>query len=330
MNILFRTITSMALLSSSLSFNIFGQIAEPGDSQVRERGMIPQSGPDMGAISGTVNQFTGDVALSIPVVALPGRNGLDLSIALNYTSNIHKIINTENKLLQASWVGLGWSLSVNGLALSINSSHNGTQAVHDDVYYMAEGVNLKFKSHLSQDVDLYCLENNAFVSIERHYDNANDVIDKWIVRTTDGTVLEYGGSTNCRDKLAVSGMNWIGASKENPSGYANVTWYLKKVTNIFGNELTFEYYHEDDNIAATTYCRATYLSKITDTYGREVDFILANRDANEYEDPFQRSGEPDAYMEQYEKKYLDQILVKHSDGTTHSSYDLVHSDAANH
>lgn len=284
----------------------------------------------MGAISGTVNQFTGDVALSIPVVALPGRNGLDLSIALNYTSNIHKIINNENKLLQASWVGLGWSLSVNGLALSIKSSHNGTQAVHDDVYYMAEGVKLKFKSHLSQDVDLYCLENNAFVRIERHYDNANDVIDKWIVRATDGTIMEYGGSTNCRDKLAVWGMNWIGVSRENPSGYANVTWYLKRVTNTIGNELIFEYYHEDDNIATTTYCRATYLSKIIDTYGREVDFILANRDANEYEDPFQRTGEPDAYMEQYEKKYLDQILVKNADGTTHSSYDLVYTDAANH
>ncbi|MFA5832139.1 MAG: RHS repeat-associated core domain-containing protein [Bacteroidota bacterium] len=47
--------------------------------------------------------YTGDLSLTIPIMTIPGRNGHDFPLILNYNSNV-----TQRQ--KASWVGLGWSL----------------------------------------------------------------------------------------------------------------------------------------------------------------------------------------------------------------------------
>ncbi|MEM6335942.1 MAG: SpvB/TcaC N-terminal domain-containing protein, partial [Bacteroidota bacterium] len=44
----------------------------------------------------------GDLSLSLPVLTVPGRGGLDFQVSLSYSSGIR--VNQ-----QAGWVGLGWS-----------------------------------------------------------------------------------------------------------------------------------------------------------------------------------------------------------------------------
>lgn len=51
-----------------------------------------------------VNKFTGDFNYSIPIVIVPGPDGSEYRIALNYQSGVQPD-------QQASWVGYGWSLS---------------------------------------------------------------------------------------------------------------------------------------------------------------------------------------------------------------------------
>lgn len=61
----------------------------------------------LGIVNASVNQFTGDLNASVPIISLPGRNGLDLNISLNYSSDVSHIMNNENYVQQAGWVGGG-------------------------------------------------------------------------------------------------------------------------------------------------------------------------------------------------------------------------------
>jgi RHS repeat-associated protein len=70
------------------------------------RGAIRDMSPDITAFSVTsasgTSQYTGDLHLAIPIMKVPGRNGLDFDLNLNYRSGIKM----ED---EASWVGLGFS-----------------------------------------------------------------------------------------------------------------------------------------------------------------------------------------------------------------------------
>lgn len=56
--------------------------------------------------------YSGDLALSIPLLTIPGRNGHDFPIVLQYNSNI-------SQRQFASWVGLGWSLEIGSIERSV-------------------------------------------------------------------------------------------------------------------------------------------------------------------------------------------------------------------
>lgn len=82
----------------------------------------------------------GDLNLSIPVLTVPGRNGLNYNISFSYQSGI-KVTQ------QSSWIGLGWSFDPGSItrdvkgASSVNGSYHGVdfaQAVSDmrDLYYV--------------------------------------------------------------------------------------------------------------------------------------------------------------------------------------------------
>lgn len=310
------------------AYTLYCQEAEIGNSKARDPvGLRPKV--DFEWISNSVSQFTGDVALTVPLASLNGKNGLQLNVSLNYSSNVHKLIHIENKYQQASWVGLGWTVNVNSLPLRITCDFNGTKDIADDRYYLEGGARLVYTGSVSLNTDLFRPDNNTFVKYERHYDPANGVVDKWVVTLADGSQLEYGGSSDSRSYL-LAWSNWIGSGLQTQAnGYANHVWFLRTIRNTMGNTITLEWESEYQSSPAS-YTRATYLKKITDTMGRQIEFLLGDRTSNEYEDPFARNGEPDAFMEQFETKLLDQIIVKNADGSIASSVDLVYSQSADH
>lgn len=82
----------------------------------------------------------GDLNLSIPVLTVPGRNGLDYNIVFSYTSGI-KVAQ------QSSWIGLGWSFDPGSItrdvkgASSFNGNYQGVDYVTTpsdlrDIYYV--------------------------------------------------------------------------------------------------------------------------------------------------------------------------------------------------
>ena len=54
--------------------------------------------------SNLVNVFTGDFSYSLPVISIPGPNGMGYALSLSYNSGA----SVED---EASWVGYGWTLN---------------------------------------------------------------------------------------------------------------------------------------------------------------------------------------------------------------------------
>lgn len=63
----------------------------------------------------------GDLNLSIPVLTVPGRNGLDFNITFSYASSI-------KATQQSSWVGLGWSFDPGSITRDVQSVYADGQA----------------------------------------------------------------------------------------------------------------------------------------------------------------------------------------------------------
>jgi hypothetical protein len=66
----------------------------------------------------------GDLNLSIPVLSVPGRNGLDYNINFSYQSGI--TVEAE-----ASWVGLGWNFNAGGITRDVRGHVNGVYDLYD-------------------------------------------------------------------------------------------------------------------------------------------------------------------------------------------------------
>ncbi|MCB0490674.1 MAG: hypothetical protein KDC99_19530, partial [Cyclobacteriaceae bacterium] len=66
----------------------------------------------LGVASNSVNLFSGDVVLPLPLVKLSGRNGLDFSLSATYNSNIQNQKSDWNLDAPTGTLGLGWSMSV--------------------------------------------------------------------------------------------------------------------------------------------------------------------------------------------------------------------------
>jgi RHS repeat-associated protein len=65
-----------------------------------------------GEVNRSVNLFRGDVNLSVSLVSLSGRNGLDVAVTAMYQSNVQGIVNTSNRDAPVGVLGLGWHLPI--------------------------------------------------------------------------------------------------------------------------------------------------------------------------------------------------------------------------
>jgi len=122
-------------------------------------------------------------------------------------------------------------------------------------------------------------------------------------------------------------------------GNANTTYYVRLDEGFespSGESLSEAHFHYTTHVGSSNiHTKASYLKKITDIYGRTVDFNYdekygaLNPDPNgkiEYEDSHSELAEPDAYQEKYETRCLDNIEVFNTDAeklfTIQLSYDF--------
>ncbi|HEX6429125.1 MAG TPA: hypothetical protein VF008_15620, partial [Niastella sp.] len=295
-----------------------------------------------GAAANSVNQFTGDLAFPLNVVSLPGHNGLDVSVSLNYNGNVQEQSSTWNRESPTSIVGMGWSMDVP----KIVANYKETGAKEDDDYYlMLKGSSNKLiRTTSGYDNDAassyyeYATESYQFWKIRYYYDNYevkgpgfSGGPNKWVITTEDGTRYIYGDYNSGRNTVqyAVRWSNWMGNSTQiNNQGRLAIEWDLSEVINVWNEKITYAYEQVEQYVGSTAglkHTEASYLSQITDVYGRKVQFYYNEKASYLYAEPHTERPEPDAYQERYEKKYLDHIDVLQDDGNKLLSVQLTYT-----
>ncbi|MCI0697877.1 hypothetical protein L0337_38495 [candidate division KSB1 bacterium] len=237
----------------------------------------------LGVVDASVNQFTGDLTLSVPLVSLPGHNGLDLNIALSYSSDVAYIMNNENYIQQASWVGAGWSL----IWGTIIANQHGTMDVKDDEYVaiLPDGKRIKLIRIGDHTSNNFKLETAPYWLVTRSM--SNNEITGWTLISPDGVTYKFGqiqngqfvagfgsdaihSANHCVHRYG----NWIGSSAATNESAIAYQWDLTRIIDVTGkHEIQFSYYQELDTLTRqdsnpTQYTRASYLDYIIDTIGR--------------------------------------------------------------
>lgn len=88
-----------------------------------------------GAGINTLNLFTGDVNYPVNLVSLPGKNGLNASVSISYSSNVQSQVDTWNLESPTGVLGLGWSFDMPKIVVD----HKQTGARDDDEFSAVVG-----------------------------------------------------------------------------------------------------------------------------------------------------------------------------------------------
>lgn len=172
---------------------------------------------------------TGDAVIRIPVEAAPGVNGLVPNISLNYSGLRYHERNREQ--LPEDILGYGWR--VGGFS---------------EIRRCITGQDLSVTQVSLDDSDSLCLNGEPLVLVDGVHWQAGAVYRTWRdsarlielkettegkfwfqVKTADGRVLEFGGTPESRLKVG---------------GSPHFAWSISKVTDAFGNSMTY-HYHRD-------------------------------------------------------------------------------------
>lgn len=275
-----------------------------------------------GLASNSVNLYTGDIALPLNILSLPGHNGLDVSVSMAYSSNVQNVVDKWNLENPAGILGLGWSMDIP----KIVSDHKQTGTREDDEYFLIDGgvSNQLIRTISGSDAEgsFYTYETKSyqFWKIKFYYDPIEmgyytSGPNKWVILKEDGTKYVYGDKNSNRKTIQwmVRWANWIGNSSQTigQSQFAYI-WNLSEIINLWNEKIIFEYDNIDQFVGSTSgqkHTEASYLKKITDVWGRKVSFFYNDKQTPYYMEPHTEQSEPDAYQEYYEKRYLDHIDV---------------------
>jgi RHS repeat-associated protein len=91
----------------------------------------------IGAIANSVNLFRGDVNVALPLLTLPGRNGMDVAVSALYQSNVQGQVDRWNREAPTEILGLGWSLPFDRIEVDPNRSGS----LDDHAYVLYQGGN---------------------------------------------------------------------------------------------------------------------------------------------------------------------------------------------
>ena len=208
-----------------------------------------------------VGLFTGSAETSYPIPAPPAAAGPEPSVAFVYSSaSVDGLTMDSNN--QGGPLGVGWSLSAGGsiqrqLQACNDPAAPGDRCISsapDDVYSLS----LAGRSSTLVRIDSggananpkeFRLQSDPFWRIKLWRDNneSNPTFNNewWSVETPDGTVFRLGTSDDSVDWLPV----WY------PSGGCTETyalcdtarqWNLTTTTDVFGNQVTYEYNQEEN------------------------------------------------------------------------------------
>ena len=276
--------------------------------------------PDLlGALSKSVNLFTGEVDLPLNLINLPDSHGLNINVSIHYNSNVDKIVTTNNIDAPGGILGVGWSMDIP----QIISDNKGTGTREDDEFYLKEGgvttklictKGLKYSPPDPENPSDPSISDKMMTFKMLNYKPwviiFSPDLEKWTIIKEDGTKYIYGDNTSGRSTVqyVVKWGNWIGDANTTGFDRQGFIWNLSQVINIWGQSIDYSYLNIE-NLTGVNNTEASYLSKINDSFGREIDFNYPDKSPDLYQDPHTEQEEPDAYQERYEKKHLESIEV---------------------
>jgi RHS repeat-associated protein len=180
-------------------------------------------GRPIGATAGEAGVSpTGAGTYTIPIAVPPGTNGVTPSVALVY-----------NSMGGNGIVGMGWSIS--GLSMISRVPRTiyqdgvaGSVELNGDDRFALDGVRLVAKSgSYGADGTVYATESETFARITSYNQGGVSGTGWFKVESKDGTVMEYGNSSDAR--------------RQDYSNAPAVFWLLKRIKYPDGNYIEFNY-----------------------------------------------------------------------------------------
>jgi RHS repeat-associated protein len=183
----------------------------------------------VGSIAGSANASGGSAGYSIPIALPPGTNGVVPSVSINY-----------NSMGGRSNVGYGWSIgglsaiTRTGKSIINNGAISEVKLTNEDRFVL-DGARLFTKSGIyGANAATYGTESENFATITSY--KTFGVDPQWFkVEAKDGSIMEYGNSTNSQFTHYVTGTNGVALES-----YISM-WRLNKITYPDGNYVTFSY-----------------------------------------------------------------------------------------
>ncbi len=255
-----------------------------------------------GSQNNSVNLYTGQHTESFSLISVPGKNGLGVSLSLDYNGSVSSVAKSENRKAQASPFGLGFSLGLE----SIICEHNGTTTLEDDKYKLLLG-NTALDLIVAQELDtLYLVSETLFVKryITQnglpwnihpiiHTISSRDYVTGWIIVREDGTIYCYGDAVNNFDSLnatrnILSYGDFVGSGVTTGDEIFPFQWDLKEIHDFEElNWIKFSYLRDSSYLKVNcndtlgnsdnSYSSASYIDKILLSNNKSIQFNYISR-----------------------------------------------------
>ncbi|NOT05220.1 MAG: DUF11 domain-containing protein [Anaerolineales bacterium] len=281
--------------------------------------------------------FTGRSKYSIPIWTPPGRNGMQPSLALSYSSgSVDGVLGD----VQAPWVGMGWSIDTAEIARKITTIGAGygyenkfMLLLNGTGYELIPDATTAGRYHTKEESFLYIQFHN--VSLGNNTPAATNLTGEWWeVVEKDGTRWILGstpGSEQLVPMVGYPGTNPPPTGVWATLGYAGAAtnvvagrWRADKATDVYGNQMNFTYFEENRLVVGTStnYNRASYVDTIAYTShtsgnltaGYSVVFVRESRGTSDVP-PVQSA------WDNWDTYRLDRIDVKYGTNVVRT-YDL--------
>jgi uncharacterized repeat protein (TIGR01451 family) len=242
---------------------------------------FPQNGANVLLFdSASPDLFTGNAHFSIPIWTPPGRNGIQPSLALSYSSG------TANGVLgdiQAPWVGMGWSIGSPEIARKITTKlctacgTGGAFGYKDEYILLLNGAGYELipdgtvpgRYHTREESYLYIQRHNVKLGNQQinGVDPTNEAWEWWEVVERNGTRWTLGTAPASEQIAPMAGYPGDNTGSWSSLGYAGKLvnrvpsrWRADKVVDVYGNLMTYTYEEETLTNATVTSETSSYYS----------------------------------------------------------------------
>lgn len=202
---------------------------------------IQPANPAEGIVGVSAPQIsrTGEASTSFPIKMPPGRNGMQPSLAITYSSDAG-----------TGWLGVGWNVIIPKITVDTRWGVPEYSPTEQTEIYLLNGESLAEEGEVKPNkVDLsgaptptplrqngprefFQKNRSSWQSIVRHGNSPSTYY--WVVTTADQTQLFYG-------KMDASDQVNPSAVLRHPSTHNIAEWYLTKIKDKWGNTVEYTY-----------------------------------------------------------------------------------------